>query len=252
MKIKGTVWSSPKTNIFSAVWCLKTEKKSGRNARLIRAYNEECEFPILENEKTKEIDFRNYQFSIGHASTYNKILNSHNETDKKLSLNYVSVYGTDEAIKTYYSTGILSADNFRSMGRNHLVKVTDYINYLKSINDFQRAAMYENQYLNPNTRDQSFFFDFFRNKSGAEWSIKKFKNKLWVVQLFAENNNPVKHQWYVNIIYSVITPIETMLKYIPKKSVLRMETYKCVAYRIGNLSNGFAVEFHIPKKFSVK
>ncbi len=42
------------------------------------------------------------------------------------------------------------------------------------------------------------------------------------------------------------------LKFIPEMSVLKMDDYKNITFRLGGITNGFAVEFQIPKKFSFK
>jgi hypothetical protein len=247
-----TSWTSPKRNLIAGIICLKAALSSGRKARLIRLFNEECMFPIKIENSTK--DFRNYEFSIGYPESAERIQGNttYSDFEKHLSLNYISVFGTPEAIKTYYETGVLSSGNVQSMGRNHLVAVDDYINYLVSIKDFQRADMYERQYRNENTKSQSFFYDFYKPLHGNNrYEAKHFKNKLYVVELLDKNNTdkqPIK----VSIIMSIITMLCYPLKYIPQKDVLLMDNYKLVTFRIGAVVNGFAIEFHIPKKFSFK
>ena len=61
-KIKNTNWTSPKTNIFAGINDLRRALASGYKAKLIRAYNEQCEYPI--KEKLENRDFRNYEFSF--------------------------------------------------------------------------------------------------------------------------------------------------------------------------------------------
>ena len=45
----NTNWSTPKTNYFAGINCLRKALASGYNAKLERRWNEECEFPIKIN-----------------------------------------------------------------------------------------------------------------------------------------------------------------------------------------------------------
>jgi hypothetical protein len=246
-KIKNTNWSSPKTNIVAGLLDLRKALAGGYKAKLIRANNEDCEHPI--KVKQQDSDFRNYEHSIGYASSITKIKEDPNrgEFEKYLTLNYVSVFGSDEAMKRYYETGVIGADNLKNMGRNHLVKVDDLIAYYRSIRD-DRANLYERQYRAPeHVNDTSHFFDFFRYKHGSPYAVKEFKRKLWVVQLQGKEENG-KLPAVIKVLNFLMYP----LKYIPQRSVLRMPEYKLVSYRVGAVVNGFKVEFQIPKKFSFK
>lgn len=78
-----------------------------------------------------------------------------------------------------------------------------------------------------------------------EQVTKKFKHKVWVVVLYY-NHKKYKAPVLVHILNWVLYP----LKFIPKKSVMIMPEYRLVTYRIGGVTNGYNVEFHIPKKFS--
>lgn len=246
--MKNTNWSSPKTNIIAGMLDLRKALAGGYKAKLIRARNEECEYPI--KEKLQDLDFRNYEHSIGYPSSITKIKEDPNRSDfeKYLTLNYVSVFGSEEAMKRYYETGVVGADNFKNMGRAHLVKVDDLIAFLKETKDYQRANMYEQQYRAPeHVNDVCHFFDFFRYKHGSSYAIKKFRRKLWVVQLQGKDEK-VKVPAVIKVMNFLMYP----LKYIPQRSVLRMPEYKLVSYRVGAVVNGFKVEFQIPKKFSFK
>jgi len=248
----NTSWTSPKTNLIAGIICLKAALASGRKARLIRLFNENCMFPIQTENSTK--DFRNYEFAIGYASSAEEILTKSNYSDfeKYLSLNYVSVFGTPEAIKTYYETGKVSADNFQSMGRNHLVLVDDYINYLISIHDITRADIYRRQYRNENNKSQVFFYDFYQPLHGNNrYEAKHFKKKLYVVEML-DKDSIDKQPMKISIIMRMITIFSYPLKYIPTKDIMRMDEYTLYTFRIGSVFNGFAVEFHIPKKFSFR
>ncbi len=247
-KIKGTNWTSPKTNIIAGMLDLRSALASGYKAKLIRARNEECEFPVTEKLQNK--DFRNYEFSIGYGSSVNKIKAAANMTEfeKHLALNYVSVFGSEEAMKRYYETGVLSADNLKNMGRAHLVHVDDLIKFLEDTRDYQRANLYKQQYRAPeHANDTTHLFDFFRYKHGSAYALKRFKHKLWVVQLQGKEEK-VKVPVVIKFMNFVLYP----LKFIPQRSVLRMPEYKQVSYRVGSVTNGYEIEFQIPKKFSFK
>ncbi|MBN1183460.1 MAG: hypothetical protein JXB49_14300 [Bacteroidales bacterium] len=253
----STNWSTPKTNIFAGINELRHALAYGCKARLIRLWNEDCQYPIT--EKHQDTDFRNYGFRIGYISSVNEIKNNPNmgEFEKHLSLNYVSCYGTPEAVKKYYKTGELSEDNFKGAGVNHLVQVDELIKFYgqftESGGDIERANMYERQYRAPeHANDNRFFFDFYSYKHGSQYATKKFKHKLWVVELLDSEEEQPKLPVITRILMSIITALVYPLKYIPRKSVLHMPEYTNYSYRIGDVIHGFSVEFQIPKKFSFK
>jgi hypothetical protein len=148
-------------------------------------------------------------------------------------------------VEKYYETGKLSPDNFKGMGTSHLVSIEDLIAYYESIDNQELAELYRSQYYDDGTADDRHFYDFFRYKNGSQFAPKYFKRKLWVVVLLGDNSPKVSIPWYIRVLNAIMYP----LKYIPKRSVLRMPDYKCVTYRVGAVVNGFSVEFHIPKKF---
>lgn len=254
----NTNWSSPKTNLFSAMLCLRSALAAGENAELIRMHNEDCAFPIKYKEDPKKVDFRGYKFQIGYQSTYNEILEGKESPwNQELTLNYTSVYGTEEAMNHYYKTGELSDDNSKGMGRNHLVKVDDLIAFYKNKPaqctwEHQRAASLYAQYRDPATRDQRFFYDFFTKEHGNQFDIKKFKHKLWVVAILDKKEPQAKLSALIKTFNVACSPIFFIMKWIPKKDVLDMKEYKNVTYRIGGITNGWSVQIQIPKKFSFK
>ncbi|MDZ7785960.1 MAG: hypothetical protein U5L95_02455 [Candidatus Saccharibacteria bacterium] len=142
----NTNWDSPKTNILAATLSLRKALAAGCNARLIREYNEDCEHPIRTKEHDK--DFRNYEFLVGYVRTRSDILRDQDMShfEKYLALNYKTCYGTHEAMQRYYTTGKLSADNLKGMGRPHLVKVEDLIMFYVLINNKDLAEQYKQQY----------------------------------------------------------------------------------------------------------
>jgi hypothetical protein len=179
----NTNWSSPKTNIIAALLSLRLALQAGYRARLVRALNQDCAFPIRVKKADK--DFRNYDFQIAYVTSKDAI-NARGDLPgflKHLSTNYLTRYGTPEAVDQYYSTGKLSADNDKGVGRSHLVKASDYIEYLLETQQRQRAALYQRQYDDNGYDSVSHWFDFYRYKHGSQYAIKKFKRKLWVVDL---------------------------------------------------------------------
>lgn len=241
----NTNWSSPKRNIIAGMLDLRRALAAGQNAVLVKARNEDCSHPI--KEKIHDEDYRNYEFQIGYLNTRRSICEDPNMTDfhKYLTLNYKTCYGTQEAVKKYYESGCLSKDNFKGMGVSHLVSIKDMITWLLVTGDTERAEMYRKQYYDEKTGDERHFFDFYRYKHGSPWAIKKFKNKLWVVELLGKDE-PKKIPFMVKVLNVVLHP----LKYIPRYSVLKMDNYKVITFRVGQITNGFAVDIHIPKKFS--
>ncbi len=249
----NTNWSSPKRNMLAGINDLRKCLASGYNARLIRARNEDCEHPI--REKNHITDFRCYDFSYGTLSTKDEILADANmsEFEKNLTLNYKACFGTEEAVKRYYETGVCSEGNFNGMGRSHLVKVSDMVEFLESSKDTDRAKMFKEQYITGEQANHRHFWDFYRLKNGySYWNTRHFKHKLWVVEMLGKGEPKMKQPLMTGIIIKIINVLVFPLKYVPQKSVLRMDEYTDYTYRIGSVVNGFSVEFQIPKKFSFK
>jgi hypothetical protein len=244
-------YSTPKRSFIGGVNDLRQCLAYGLKGRLIRAKNEDCNFPIT--EKNKNNNFRCYNLSHSVPSTYNEILNNknYNEFEKHLSLNYIHNYGTKEAVEAYYKDGILTKDNFLGVGVSHLVNVDDAIKFFISIND-EWADNLTLIYRTPSTRDERHWFSFFQLKNGYhKYNIKHFKHKVWIVEMLNEKQSvelPVLHSVLIKILNTVLYP----LKYIPTKRVLRMDKYTQYAFRIGSVFNGYEIQFQIPKKFSFK
>jgi hypothetical protein len=253
----NTNWSSPKKNMLAGINDLRKCLASGYNARLIRARNENCAYPIkIKNNIT---DFRCYEFANGSLSTKDEILAdaSMSEFEKNLSLNYKACFGTEEAVKSYYETGVCSKDNFKGVGRSHLVKVTDMIELLKKKNEIgeekEYIKMFKEQYVTGEQANNRHFWDFFRLKNGYDnWNVEHFNHKLWVVEMLGKNEPKVKQPLMTGIVIATLNFILRPLKYIPERSVFRMDNYTDYTYRIGSVVNGFSIQFQIPKKFSFK
>jgi len=247
----NTNWSTPTTNIFSAMNALKSALAAGRNARLIKLKNEDCAYPIKISHKHKmDMDFRQYKFWNGTLQTRESIANDTNKSDfeKYLSANYKACYGTQEAMDRYYNEGLLSPDNFKGMGVCHLVKVEDMIRFFVSTGDQEHADIFKH-YLTSEPDERHFYDNFTLIKREDSYTIKKFKRKLWVVELLDKDNEPkAKIPLMVKLLNIILYP----LKFIPKKRVLRMLDYTNYNFRIGGVINGFSIEIQIPKKFSFK
>jgi hypothetical protein len=56
----------------------------------------------------------------------------------------------------------------------------------------------------------------------------------------------------LRILNVLIEPLMFLMKYTPRKDVLRMKEYTNITYRVGGITNGFSVQFQIPKAFSFK
>jgi|WetSurMetagenome_2_1015567.scaffolds.fasta_scaffold66070_2 hypothetical protein len=255
MKKFNTNWSTPNTNIFAGLLSLRQALASGHNAELIRLNNEDCEYPIKFKDDPKKVDFRGYTFTIGHQSTYNKILaDTSSPYNQLLTLNFKACFGTQEAVDHYYKTGELSDDNCKGMGRCHLVRIDDLITHYGKKPDAwskQRAVELYQQYRDPATRDQSFWYDFFNKEHGSPWIVKKFKHKLWVVNML-DKDQPRETPLALRILNILIEPLCFLMKWTPRKDVLNMKEYKLTTYRVGGITNGFSIQFHTPKKFSFK
>ena len=245
-------WTTPKRNILAGIWDLRSALAAGMNARLIRARNEDCSYPIkVRNSIT---DFRAYEFSVGLLKSRTSIINDIRMPafEKYLSLNYKACFGTQEAVDRYYEKGLLSPDNFKGIGRSHLVAVKDLVAFHACLPDKHSkdyAKMFADQYYEERTADETHFYDHYRLKREHDiYTIQRFKRKVWVVELLRESEPKARVPWTVKVLNVICYP----LKYVPKKSVLRMDEYKCVTFRIGAVTSGLSVEFHIPKKFSFK
>jgi len=251
-----TNWTSPKTNLFAGLLALKGALSSGGEYKLIRMRNEDCEYPIKVNVLIN--DFRSYKSTGASMYTAEEIENTSyfSEFKKYLMLNYKGVFGTQEAIDHYYATGELSADNFLGMGVSHLVKVSDMVEFFERLgkpSDIERVNFYKRQYITKEIANEKHFYENISLKNGhSETANKVFKHKLWVVAQYGKDYVGSKDGISLPFLIKILNVLTFPLKYIPRRSVLKMPDYTNVSYRIGDITNGFAVEFQIPKKFSFK
>jgi len=240
----STSYTTPSTNIFAGTNNLRKALASGSNAKLIRMWNEDCDFPIKVKNTIKDIRF--YKSSGATMNTRAEIISSDmDENEKHIKLNYSNCFGINGSDEIYRKTGVLSKDNVFGMGVSHLVKVTDLIKLYKSLND-KRAEMLEDQYINESGLNGRHFFDTINYNKTSKWLVKKFKKKVWVVATY--NNEHSKHK--IPMLVKIMNWVMFPLKFIPTKSVLKMGEYIKYSFRIGDVINGYTIEFQIPKKFS--
>jgi len=249
----NTNWTTPKRNIFAGINDFRKALAAGQNARLIKMRNEDCAYPI--RVRKHDTDFRNYELSVSYMQTRSEILRDPAMDDfhKHLTLNYKTCYGSREAVERYYETGKLSSDNFRGMGMGHLVAVEDLIRFHAchpDQKDKDYAEMFRKQYFDPDTGDETHFFDNFALKrEHSIYTIKRLKRKLWVVELLNKDSDKASIPWEQAIPLAILRALVYPLKYVPKRSVLRMADYKVITYRIGDVTNGLSIDIHVPKKF---
>jgi hypothetical protein len=254
MKNEKTTWTSPKTNIIAAVNDLRGCLASGHKARLIRILNEDCQHPILLDKDDEPKDFREYEFSIGTLRTKEEIKNdtSMSEFEKTLSLEYHACFGEQDAIDKYYQTGVLSKGNFKGMGRSHLVKVSDMIEYLQRSNDPKDKEYARLWYHYTDQTDARHFYDTFRLKNRQQRTVKIFKHKLWAVEMLGKDSPAISQPRAISALLLLIKIIVYPAKFIPSRRVLDMGNYKVITYRVGDVTNGYSIDIHKPKKFSFR
>jgi hypothetical protein len=173
------------------------------------------------------------------------------EFEKTLSLEYHACFGDADAVKKYYETGVLSSGNFNGMGKSHLVKVSDMIEYLQNSID-PKDHEYAKLWMHYSSEeDVRHFYDSFRLKCAQYRTPRYFTHKLWAIEMLDKDTNMVNvNPWTIRALMFLIKIIVYPLKYIPSKSVLDMKEYKVITYRIGRVINGFSVDIHIPKKLA--
>ena len=241
-----TNWTKPSITWLAGINNLRHALAAGYRAILIRAWNQDCEYPIL--FKKHDTDFRNFEASGGRATSRTAIKASTTLSDfeKNLSLNYVTLYGSQEAMDHYYATGELTPQNDLGMGRSHLVLALDFVKMLVASGKTERANMYKRQYLIEGYDDVVHMYNFYRYQHGSMNAPRVYTKKLWVVALLDDKDKMPKIPFMVHVLNTVLYP----LKYIPKRSVLQMPEYRRVTYRVGSIIHGYSIEFCIPKKFA--
>lgn len=246
----NTSWSTPKTNKLKALYDLSNALRNGYNARLIKLYNKDCQYPIT--VKKNDTDFRNYKSNGALMKSRQEILDDKYmpEIEKNIILNYKGCFGTKEAVEHYYKTGELSDDNLKGIGMSHLVKVTDIIELCEKNGNIDTANRLRLQYVDcdESTLNAKFWYNMISYAHGSQYRIKDIKRKLWVVEILESTDSKPNIPFMVKVLNVLLYP----LKFIPERSVLEMDSYKIVSFRIGSVINGIKIEFQLPKKFSFK
>lgn len=239
MKNERTNWTAPTNNIITAANDLRKCLAAGHKARLVRIFNEDCQHPILLNKNEQSKDFRDYEFSIGTLRTRAEINadTSMSDFEKELSLNYHACFGDADAVDKYYNEGVLSAGNLNGVGKAHLVKVQDMIDYYRK---------------NKKKEDERHFYDTFRLKNRQERQLKHFNHKLWAVEMINDNTEIIKQPILLSILMFLIKIVVTPLKFIPERRRVDMGDYIWTTYRIGSVIHGISIDIHRGKKFSFK
>lgn len=245
----ATDYSSPKTNYIAALNSLRKALAHGSSVKLVRKYNEDCDHPI--RILNKDLDWRAYESTGATLRTRSEILADKNmsEQEKDLTLNYHGCFGSQEAVDKYYETGELSAENLLGVGRSHLVKIKDIVEFLEKHgkpNDAERIGMFKRQYVTLEDAEQRHFYNTIRLKRDKDkYVVKHFWHKVWVVVSVEKDENGK-----LPFMFKVFNVLYKPLKYIPQHSVLRMDNYTLHMFRVGDVTNGYSVDIHIPKKFS--
>ncbi len=99
--------------------------------------------------------------------------------------------------------------------------------------------------LSKDTSDDPQLYYYYKPIDGVPFWIQKELPKLQFV--FHCNKNRKNVPWWVKGFVLVTFPI----RFIPKKDVKKMSKRTCYSFRIGSMSNGISLEFHVPKKFSL-
>ena len=230
---KYTSWTEATLNPFKAVKGLVSCLQSGRNAWIERQENGKQDFPLVENNPDLS-DISNWTSSGAYGCRDWEAEKKKIEADakmhptaKKLKLEYTTAFGTEKEYQKYLKTGKVK---FRGIGKCYFVKYEDLVKTRKE----------EGTELSSDFRFVLQVSPIPRYKR-----VVKTKRKVYVV---CWNNDKVSLPWWVKTINVLTYP----LKFIPKRSVLRMKEYTNYTFRIGDVVNGYQIEIQIPKKFSFK
>jgi hypothetical protein len=242
--------------LFAAILDLRNCLSRGFKAEIVREWNADCDHPLY-NIPKEVTDFRKWTGNGASMYTRQEIEDSniYSDFEKHLMLNYHTLFGTQESVDHYYKTGELSKGNILGVGKCHLVKVTDLVDFLIKLGDptdKTRIDIFTKQYITQETAWSNQFYDNVKliNPNGREKRV--FKHKLWAVNVLGRHNDqavqpPIpKH---VNVLLHIINVLVIPFKYIPTRSVLKMTKYTLITYRVGGVTNGYSVQFQVPKKF---
>lgn len=148
-----------------------------------------------------------------------------NETEKDLTENWTTLFGTKEAIEHYKKTGKLTDDAF-GKGKAFPARIDDASKYRKDGYDYRHWV----SYWSPIDGIQV-------------WVPKKLIFPVFTVYTYRDAV-PANIKFLNILLYP--------FRFIPSYHKLKMDEYTKHTFRIGSVMKGFSVEFQIPLKFSFK
>jgi len=220
---KLTNWTQATRNPFKAIKKLIGCLQYGYVAWIEIQENGKQDYPIYERVPLNNIDAWESSHSYGVSNweeEKQRILENKfmHPTQKDLTLNYRTVFGTEEEYKNYLKTGKIK---FSGMGKTFFVK-------------------------NHNDNNSKFRFVPYVTVK-PEYKNKIKKGKVFVI-CYYNYNEKQKLPFWIKLFNFLTYPF----KFIPVFSKLKMDTYTNYEFSVGSVRNGFSVEFKIPKKFSFK
>ena len=228
-----TNWSEATLNPFKAIGNLISCLRDGNNAWIERQENGKQDYPLLEeNPDLSKIEYWKCSmqpYSDDWETTKQEILDDPKllPMAKTLMTEYCTMFGSQQEYDAYLQTGVAK---FGGIGKQFFVKYDDLIKQRKS----------EGTEMDGSTRFYPMVSPIERYKQ-----VSKTKRKVFVI---VNDNKEARLPRWVRAINVITYP----LRFIPKRSVLRMDDYTNYTFSIGAVSNGYSVEFQIPKKFSFK
>lgn len=128
-----TNWTTATTNYAHALSGLISAIEAGKNAWIEIRRNGDQDYPLMIPNPNLDHP-KAWTMSYGTIRNEMDIINHKflNETEKDLTNNYTTAFGSQEAVDRYYETGVLTKENFLGVGICHAVKIEDAIEYRKN------------------------------------------------------------------------------------------------------------------------
>jgi hypothetical protein len=230
----STNWSEATLNPFKAFSNLVSCLRSGNNAWIEKQENGKQSYPLVEDNpdlsKMKYWKCDSQLFARDWENNQQEILDDDKllPMAKTLMTEYTVLYGSQEEYDAYLQTGVAK---FNGIGKQFFVKYDDLLKIRKE----------EGIEMDSSTRFYPMVSPIERYKR-----VLKTKRKVYVIVMDYEDKKPLP------IWLKIINVVTYPFRFIPKQSVLRMDDYTNYTFRIGDVCNGYSVEFQIPKKFSFK
>jgi len=227
MKKANTNWSTATTNLFKAFKDLLDCLQAGYDAHITIVKNEHAALPIqIKNPALN--DPMNWTMSYGAPAGREEIkYKKHfNDTEKDLALNWGFTFDAYVCVKGHL---------FNSKQAGKTVFVCPHCGSRETKQNCIPVKLKE-----PEKRT---FYTFWKPKDNIScWVNKPMKERVFVIAYY-EKNAVLK--WWQKALITIVKP----LSYIPDKSVLEMDAYRVITYRIGGVANGYSIDVQIPKKF---